>query len=342
MKLLLTWYATEAEVARVRNALPKGWQVWAPAVRPHLSRLEVDYEDVAEAARDADVVMGWVVPDGVFDLAGRLKCLVWLHGGCDDLDLAMLKRRGIRVANIRGANAISSAEHTFALMLAIAKRLVVKHRALLDSHWEPYGASRPEYEAVILEGKTLGVIGYGMIGSAVGRRAKAFDMRVLGVRRHPERGGVAADAIFGPKDILRVLAEADFVVLSAPLTKETHGFIDDAAFRAIKPSAFLVNIGRGNLVRERPLHAALTEGRLAGYASDVWWHYVHALPPTYGLPIPSRTGLQRLPNVIGTLGQAGVAVPGVIEKSIDYGAESAAAFAQGEPMPRAVDLDLGY
>jgi phosphoglycerate dehydrogenase-like enzyme len=342
MKVLLTWYATPEEIAQIRDALPSGTDLFAPATRPHLCRLEVEYEDVSAAARDADVIMGWMVPDGLYELAEKLKCLVWLHGGADDLDKLMLGRRGIRVANIRGANAISSAEHTFALLLALSKRLLVKHKALLESHWEPYGSNRPEFEAVILEGKTLGVIGYGMVGSAVGERAKAFGMQVLGVRKHPERGGIGADAIFGPDDLLGVLAKSDFVVLSAPLTKETFGFINDVALRAIKPTGFIVNIGRGNLVQERHLHSALIQGRLAGYASDVWWNYVHSFPPTYGLLAPSRTGLQKLPNVIGTMGQAGVAVPGVIAKSIDFGVESASAFIRGLPMPRTVDLELGY
>ncbi|MSO93978.1 MAG: phosphoglycerate dehydrogenase [Rhodospirillales bacterium] len=342
MKVLLTWYATDAEVARVRNAMPPGTTVFAPATRPNLCRLEIEYDDVAKEAPDADVMMGWMVPDGIYELAKNLKCFVWLHGGADDLDKEMFKRRGIKVANIRGANSVSTAEHTFALLLGIAKRLVIKHKALLESHWEPYGSNRPEYEAVILEGKTIGIVGYGMVGSAVGKRAKAFDMRVAGVRKHPERGGVAADSISGPAGMLDVLAESDFVVLSVPLTKETFGFIGEAAIKRMKKTAFLVNVGRGNLVQERHLHAALTENRIAGYASDVWWHYVHSFPPTYGLLQPSRTGLQKLPNVIGTMGQAGVAVPGIISKSIDFGSESAAAFIRGEPMPRTVDLDLGY
>ena len=112
---------------RVRDALPPGTTVVAPPERPHLSRFEVTYDDVAGEAKDADAMIGWVVPEGVFERAGRLRALIWLHAGCDELDFAMLKRRGIEVANVRGANAISVAEHAMALMLGLAKRLLLKH-----------------------------------------------------------------------------------------------------------------------------------------------------------------------------------------------------------------------
>src|SRR5438034_5601762 len=106
MKVVLTWYAHEGEARQVREALPPGAIVSAPPERPHLSRLEATYEDLATEAEDADALMGWMVPPGIFERARRLKALAYLHAGCDDLDLAMLKRRGVQVANVRGANAI--------------------------------------------------------------------------------------------------------------------------------------------------------------------------------------------------------------------------------------------
>jgi len=114
------------------------------------------------------------------------------------------------------------------------------------------------------------VVGLGQIGSAVAKRAKGFDMRVLAVRRHPERGGSThVDAVHGPGDLHRVLGQADVVVLATPITPETTAMIDDAALAAMRPTASLINVARGNLVLERALYAALTEGRLAGYAADV-------------------------------------------------------------------------
>lgn len=339
MKVLLTWYADEEEVERVRDALPAGTKVVAPPERPHLSRYEVGYADVAAEAKDAEAIMAWVVPEGVFEEAAKLKALIWLHAGCDELDFAMLKRRRIQVANVRGANAIAVAEHAMALMLAVAKRIVANHQAVVEARWRPVW--HPDFSGEILMGKTLAVIGLGQIGTAIARRSKAFDMRVLGVRRHPERGGEHVDAVYGPGDLYTVLAEADVTVLAAPLTEETLYFIDEAALRAMKPTAFLINIARGNMVVERPLFEALTEGRLAGYAADVWWNYVDAFPATYHFPVPSRTGLHKLPNVLAS-GDRAANVASIKDRVIDLGVESLAAFARGEPMPRSVDLDLGY
>jgi phosphoglycerate dehydrogenase-like enzyme len=339
-KVLLTWYARADELRTVQAALPAGTSVVAPAERPHLSRFETNHEDLAKDAADADAMMGWVLPPGILDAATRLRALVWLHAGCDELDFGALKHRGVQVANARGANAIAVAEHALALMLGLAKKLLLKHQAVLEARWTP--GWEPQHAGVLLEGKTLAVVGLGQIGSAVARRAKGFDMRVLGVRRHPERGGAPdVDSVFGPRDLNRVLGEADVVVLAVPITRETRAMIDDAALAAMKPTALLVNVARGNLVLERPLHAALTEGRLAGYAADVWWHYEHALPATYHFPIPSRTGVQRLPNVLATGNQASH-TPEIRARCLAMGTESLAAFVRGEPMPRTIDLDLGY
>jgi phosphoglycerate dehydrogenase-like enzyme len=340
MKVVLTWYAREDEVRQVREALPAGTTVFAPPERPHLSRFETTYEDLVSAAADADAMMGWVLPPGVLEAARRLRALVWLHAGCDELDFAALKTRGIQVANARGANAIAVAEHAMALLLGLAKRLLLKHQAVLDARWTP--GWDPRYAGILLEGKTLVVVGLGQIGSAVAKRAKGFDMRVLAVRRHPERARPPhVDAVYGPEDLHRVLGEAAFVVLATPITRETTAMIDDAALAAMPPTACLINIARGNLVVERALYAALTEGRLGGFAADVWWNYTNALPATYHFPIPSRTGVQRLPNVLATGNQA-AQTPEIRARCLAMGVESLAAFARGEEMPRTIDLELGY
>ncbi len=163
----------------------------------------------------------------------------------------------------------------------------------------------------------------------------------VGVRRHPERGGEHVDELLGPEGLHEALKAADFTVIATPITTETEGFIDAAALACMKPTAILINIARGNIILEAPLYAALTEGRLAGYGADVWWNYTETFPPTYHFPIPSRTDLHKLPNVIGTGDQASN-VDGVTETVIAMGTESLAAFTRGEPMPRAIDLELGY
>lgn len=339
MRVLLSWYATHEEIRGIRSALPSGTEVVAPPERPNLSRFEVPYEELEALSSRADAIMGWVLPAGILEGAQQLKALIWMHAGCDELDLSLLKARNVKVANVRGGNAIAVAEHAFALMLALAKRLIVKHRAVLEARWTP--GWDPQFQSLLLQGKTLTIVGLGQIGAAVGRRAKAFDMRVVGVRRHPERGGVDVDELLAPVDWHRGLKAADFVVLALPILKDTVNMFDANAFAAMKPGACLVNVARGNLIQEAPLYAALTSGRLTGYAADVWWNYTNSFPATYHFPIPSRTGIQHLPNVIATGNQASHTAE-TRSTLLGMGTESLGAFLRGEPMPRQIDLDLGY
>ena len=343
MHVLLTWFATKKEIDRFQKVLPKGGRVMAPKPRPALSRYEVEYADVAALAPKADVIIGWVVPPGIWELAKNVKSLIWLHAGCDELDFKMLKRRRIEVANVRGANGTPVAEHAMALMLASAKRIIQKHKAVLDAHWEPPGGV-PEHKGVMLKGKTIAVLGLGEIGTAVAKRSKAFEMTVLAVRRHPERGNEGcADEVYGPKDLHKVLKRADFTVLATPITKETRSFIGAKEIACMKPSSFLINVARGNLIQEMPLYNALKNWKIAGYASDVWWNYENAIPASYHFPTPSRTDLQRLPNVTCTGNQAASGVWALKDEIIqDYAVESLAALVRGKKMPRCINLDLGY
>ncbi|MSO93047.1 MAG: phosphoglycerate dehydrogenase [Rhodospirillales bacterium] len=343
MDVLLTWFATKKEIDRFQTVLPKGSRVMAPKPRSALSRYEVDYDDVAKLAPKADVMMGWVVPPGIWELAKKVKALIWLHAGCDELDFKMLKRRKIEVCNVRGANGTPVAEHAMALMLASAKRIINKHKAVLDAHWEPPGGV-PEHKGVMMKGKTVAVIGLGEIGTAVAKRSKAFEMTVIAVRRHPKRGNEGcADEVYGPKDLHKVLKRADFTVLATPITKETRAFIGAKEIACMKPSSFLINVARGNLIQEMPLYNALKNWKIAGFASDVWWNYENAIPASYHFPTPSRTDLQRLPNVTCTGNQAASGVWALKDEIIqDYAVESLAALAKGKPMPRRIDLDLGY
>jgi len=338
-KVLLTWQATAEEIARVRAALPHGVEVAAQRNAPTLSRFDATYASVVDHARDADVIMGWVLPPGIMEIARELKLIVWLHAGCDELDFQTLKRRRIRVANLRGANSTAVVEHAMALLLGCAKRLVMKHRAVVE------GTAFPLYQdgvqGLMLEGRTLLVVGLGQIGSGIAKRAKAFDMKVIAIRRHPENGGDDVDSIHGPSDLLSLLPLADYVVLALPLTRESDQFFGEAEISAMQSHAFLINIARGNLVRELPLFQALQKNRIGGYAADVWWTYTNSFPATYHFPVPSRTGLHKLPSVLGSGDQA-ANVEGIVTRNLDRGIQSLVEFASGKPLTGEIDLDLGY
>jgi phosphoglycerate dehydrogenase-like enzyme len=338
VKVLLTWQADPEEKAKFQTALPDV-QIHAPPATPSFSRFDCTLDAIGPFVAEADVIVGWVLPPGALQCASKLKLLCWMHAGCDELDFASLKAMNVQLTNIRGANSTAVAEHAIALLLGSAKRLMPARQALVEAQPSPYYV--PGQHSAMLDNRKVGIIGFGSIGTEIARRLKPFNMEVIAVRRHPQRRSAWADAIYGVESLHHVLAHSDYVVLAAPMTRDTEGMLGVAEFDAMKPGAFLINIARGNLVQELPLHAALKSGKLAGYAADVWWFYANAYPATYHFPSPSRTGLHRLSNVLGTGGQASNAAD-VVARSIDRALESLVEFANGRPLSWAVDLDLGY
>ncbi|MER9776443.1 NAD(P)-dependent oxidoreductase [Mesorhizobium sp. M0220] len=342
MKVLCLWYATDTEISLIRKALPPGTEVVAPSGQ-YLSRFDCDYSDVKHLAPDADAIIAFSVPEGILQIAEKLKVFSWLHSGVDDLGLMgaldLFKQRGVKLANIRGANAVAVAEQAMMFVLALAKKTLLKHRATEEGRFL-FPLYDDEYRSGMLHGRTIGVIGIGNIGGRIAKHAKGFDMQTLGVRR--TKGGPPVeffDAVYGVDELHDVLPKCDYVVLATPDTKETHQFFGAAELVAMKRSAFLINISRGMLIQEKPLYEALTSGTLHGFATDVWWQYNYG--QTFPIGWGSRLGIHKLPNVITSNDQAANA-DDVLERNIIWGSQNLAEFVSGTPMKREVRLDLGY
>ncbi|MGY4167713.1 NAD(P)-dependent oxidoreductase [Bradyrhizobium sp. USDA 4529] len=337
MKVLCLWHATEDEINRIKKAVPGDSEIIAPKGE-YFSRFECTYSELAHHAVDADAFIGFALPKGILKIAKKLKLLCWLHSGIDDLDQSLLKERGVKVANTRGANAIAVAEHAMMLILAAAKKTLLKHKALLEGR-RIFPTFAEETRSAMLSGRTIGVIGVGNIGSRIAKHAKSFDMHVIGVRRNKDRAVEHIDSMHGMNELHAVLTKCDYVVVATPNTDETYQFFGKAELAAMKPSAFLVNIARGKCVQEKPLYEALTCGRLRGFAADAWprYDFGEALPIGY----TSRMEIHKLPNVVGSLGEAANA-DDVLERHIQWGTESLFDFATGQPIRREVSLDLGY
>lgn len=203
----------------------------------------------------------------IIEAADALK-VIGRHGvGVDNIDLQAATEKGIVVVNTPNANATSVAEHTLIAIGALAKRMVVYDRATREGRWE----IRNSYKAVDLDGKTLGLVGIGRIGSMVARRAAAaYNMKVIAFDPYvkPEAArelGVGLCA--GMDDVFR---QADVVSLHTPLTPETRGFVNGAKLGLMKQTAFLVNFSRGEVVDELALYEALKSGVIAGAVIDVY------------------------------------------------------------------------
>ncbi|MHB8766609.1 MAG: 2-hydroxyacid dehydrogenase [Deferrisomatales bacterium] len=206
----------------------------------------------------------------LLERAPRLRLVHQFGAGLEGVDREAARRLGIPVANVPSGetgNAASVAEWTVFLMMALARDLRgVEASVRAGRLGAPVGAA--------LAGKRAGLVGLGSLGAAIAGRLRAFGMEVWGVRRSPDPGDAARLGLAwagGPADLPRLLEASDFVVLAAPLTAETRGLIGRAELGRMKPSAFLVNVGRGPVADYGALLEALREKRIAGAGLDVFW-----------------------------------------------------------------------
>jgi len=226
-------------------------------------------EELLRRIAEADVlVISGLWRDALVERAPKLRFIQSIGAGTDQFGREALQGRGIRLASARGVNAQAVAEHAMALILALARRLPEARDNQRKHVWRGMIGDLSAREDE-LGGKRLLIVGLGDIGGRLARLAKAFEMRVIGLRRDPSNGAGAADAVHRMGELGALLPEADFVALTCPLVKETENLIDAAALGAMKRSAFLINVARGRCIDEAALIEALSQGRIAGAALDV-------------------------------------------------------------------------
>jgi glyoxylate reductase len=268
-------------------------------------------------ARDAEGLLCMLtdrVDAALLDRAPSLRVIANYAVGTDNIDLGECARRGIAVGNTPGVLTEATADLTFALILAAGRRLTAGIDAVRAGEWrtwEPAGWLGAE-----VHGSTLGIVGPGAIGSAVARRAEGFGMRILASGR-PGKPGL--------EPLERLLAEADFLSLHAPLTEGTRGLIGEAELEAMKPTATLVNTARGELVDTGALTLALLEGKIAAAGLDV----------TDPEPLPADHPLLAAPNVI-VLPHIGSASRVARSAMANLTVDNLLAGLAGRPLPAAV------
>jgi D-3-phosphoglycerate dehydrogenase / 2-oxoglutarate reductase len=205
--------------------------------------------------------------------------------GVDNVDVAAATRRGILVCNAPQSNIVSAAEHSVALLLAIARNVPQAHAALVEGRWE-----RSRFGGVELDGKTLGVLGFGRIGQLVAARARGLGMRILAFDPHVTRERFRELGATSAASVDEVLESSDFITLHLPLTAETHHLISHEALARMRPDARLINAARGSLVDTAALVDALKRGAIGGAALDVFEQE----------PLPADSPLLGLANVVVT------------------------------------------
>jgi len=230
----------------------------------------------------------------VLEKAPKLRVVGRAGVGVDNVDLAAATAAGVLVMNTPGGNAVSVAEHTVALMLALARSIPQANASTRAGRWE-----KKKFMGNELRGKTLGILGLGSIGREVVRRARAFEMRILGSDPYvsPQTG---ADLDIELVDSARLFAESDYITLHVALTPETRGMLSREAFAQMKPGVRLINCARGELIDHGALAEAIASGRVAGAALDVF----QPEPPPPDFPLLALDAVIATPHIAGSTEEA--------------------------------------
>jgi D-3-phosphoglycerate dehydrogenase len=215
----------------------------------------------------------------LIEKAERLQVIGRAGVGVDNVDVQAATKRGIVVANAPQSNVVTAAEHTMALLLALARNVPQAHESLLQGKWD-----RSKYSGVELYEKTLGILGFGRIGQLVAHRARGFGMRVLAFDPFVSAERYRELSVEKAADPEEIYAQADFITIHLPKTPETEGFLGAEAFAKMRDGVRVLNVARGGLIDEAALKDALDSGKLGGAALDVFPSEPMTESPLFGLP----------------------------------------------------------
>jgi phosphoglycerate dehydrogenase-like enzyme len=282
---------------------------------------------------DADVLVSMGFTRQMAEAGHRLRLIQVPGAGLDRIDRSAL-RPGMRLANAYG-HEVGIAEYVIGAMIALTRSFRRIDSKLRQGQWESQwavGALAPPLWPE-LAGKTLGILGFGHIGEALVRRARAFDMQVCAVRRRAQADAPdGVSFIGGPEQLDDVLRQADYLTITLSLSTETRGLLDERHLRLMKATAYLINVARAEIVDELALYRALASGGIAGAALDVWYRY----PTAVGTTLPARQPFQELGNVIMTPHVSGW-TEGMLEARATLIAANIERTARGEPPLNAID-----
>jgi phosphoglycerate dehydrogenase-like enzyme len=288
-------------------------------------------EAFERAAPEASVIFNWsgsrALLREVFAMAPKVR---WVHSraaGLDNLLFPELVESPVPLTNGSGVFSQSLGEFALGAILYFAKDFRRMIRNQMAGCWE-------QFDIAEISGQTVGIVGYGDIGRAVATRVRALGMRVLALKRHgPPLYNVdpLVDQIYSPEHRIEMISRCDYIVASAPLTPETRSMIGEAEFAAMKPSAVVINIGRGPVIDEDAMLKALTGGHIKGAGLDVFTHE----------PLPEGHPFYRLENVLLSPHCADHTADW-LEQAMRFFLENFERFRKGEPLRNVVDKKLGY
>lgn len=285
-------------------------------------------DTLAAALKTADGVLCGDFPLSLLTLAPSLRWVQFWHAGVDRQLYPQLLRGEATIATASGIHAAACSEHILALMLAFARGMPMAYQAQVERRW-----ARPQIAPTVfeLEGKTVGIVGAGKIGQAIGKRCQAFGMRTVGTRRDPSRPTEGIDILLSHIQYHDLILESDMIVLALPLTASTRMLFGEDEIEILRKGTYLFNIGRGGLIDERWVIKALEKGWLAGAGLDVFADE----------PLPADSLFWSLPNCIVTP-HVGGQTPLYWTRFAALVASQIDRLISGAPLENVVDRDLGY
>ena len=300
------------------------------AVAPEAPVVKIDGREEWRARRDELAPRVEVLAGVQSDLdPATMPRLRWMQTGGAGNDWLLrapeIANSDVVLTNGSGVAAIPIAEHVLTLMFTLARNFRGFARAQLDHEWFRGGRLGE------VDGSTMGIVGLGAIGEKTAEKAQGLNMRVLGLRRDPSRTSPHVDRMLGPDGLHELLESSDWVVLASALTPETRDLIGEPELKAMKDTACLINIARGQIVQEEILIRALREGWIAGAGLDVFAHE----------PLPPESPLWDMDNVVITSHHSG-STPHYNDRLIGIFIENLRRYRKGEPMINVVDKQLTY
>jgi phosphoglycerate dehydrogenase-like enzyme len=251
--------------ARLQRLLKSDWRMAPIPDESDLARL-------SQALPRSEAILSLFWNRRMAEHAKRLKLIQALGAGVDAYDLTTIPP-GCALCNVY-EHEVPMAEYVIGAMVAMSARFIFHDRQLRQGSWDGTGRrdGAPHEE---LAGKTIGLIGFGRIGHEVAKRARAFGLNVHAVRSRPEAvaNGIDVDWLGGPAQLQELMRVSDYLVVCCPLNEQTRGLLDRQYLSRMKPTAYLINVARAEVIEEQALFAALKERRIAGAALDVWYRY---------------------------------------------------------------------
>ncbi|MBS7607760.1 MAG: glyoxylate reductase [Candidatus Bathyarchaeia archaeon] len=288
-------------------------------------------DEIIRKARDADALVTLLsdkIDAEVFDAAPKLKIIAQMAVGYDNIDVAEATKRGIYVTNTPGVLTETTADFAWALLMAIARRVVEADKYVRSGQWKVSW-----HPSMMLgrdvHGATLGILGAGRIGTAVARRAKGFNMKIIYYDVIPMPPEVEKELGARRVDLDTLFREADFLSIHVPLTKETYHIVNEEKLRLMKKTAYIINTSRGPVVDEKALYKALKEGWIAGAALDVFEQE----------PTPMDNPLLKLDNIVVAPHIASASYE-TRSKMAEMVAENLVAFFEGRQPPNLVNPEV--